>query len=122
MKIRIKGNTVRYRLTKSEVIELAETGKLEERTEFLSSAIIYAIQQTDTEHFTADFVQNHIILKVPQILLQQWAATNQVGIEHHMPLPNGNSLYLLVEKDFKCIDADVSEDQSDYFENPQLTC
>ena len=34
MKLRINGNSIRLRLTQSEVAEFAETGKLEERIEF----------------------------------------------------------------------------------------
>lgn len=122
MKIRIKGNTVRYRLSKSEVVTLAEEGVLEERTEFINSALLYTIKQTEDAFLSADFLQNTLTLYVPQRALQQWAETSQVGIEHNMSLPNGDTLYLLLEKDFKCIDAPVTEDQSDYFENPQLTC
>ena len=122
MKSRIRGNTVRYRLSKPEVAALAEEGKLEERTEFINGTLRYAIQKTEDNVLSAGFTQHTITLYVPQITLQQWAQTEQIGIEHHMPLPNGNTLYLLLEKDFKCIDAGISEDQSDYFENPHLTC
>ena len=122
MKIRIKGNTVRYRLSKTEVTMLAENGLLKEKTEFVSGILSYAIQQTAEDNLSADFTQNIITLYVPQTALQQWASSSQVGMESSMPLPNGGTLYLLLEKDFKCIDADVSEDQSDYYENPLLTC
>ena len=122
MKIRIKGNTVRYRLSKTEVLTLAETGKLEEHTEFLHGTLIYSIRQVENDKLSADFSQNIISLQVPGTALQNWANTDQVGIEGQMSLSNGNVLYLLLEKDFKCIDSEVTEDQSDYFENPLLTC
>jgi hypothetical protein len=122
MKIRIKANTVRYRLSKSEVAKLAEKGILEERTEFINGSLTYAIKQTDKTYLSADFFQNNITLFVPQKALQQWANTEQIGLENNMALPDGKSLFLLLEKDFKCNDAVVNEDQSDYFENPQLTC
>ena len=122
MKIRIKGNSVRYRLSKMEVAALAENGILEEQTHFIHSTLLYAVQQTEMDDLSADFTQNIITLYVPKILLQQWADTEQVGIEANMQLPNGNILYLLLEKDFKCVDPGIKEDQSDYFENPQLTC
>ncbi|MET0572259.1 MAG: hypothetical protein ABWZ79_12595 [Pedobacter agri] len=122
MKIRIKGNSVRYRLTKSEVGALAEKGVLEENTDFLSASMVYAIKQADVDQLKADFIENKITLYIPAPILQKWAATEQIGMEYDMPLPGGGSLYLLVEKDFKCIDADLSEDQSDFFENPNLNC
>jgi len=51
-----------------------------------------------------------------------WAANEVVGYEHNMDIGNGKQLYLLLEKDFKCIDAPPSEDQSDNFENPHKVC
>lgn len=122
MKIRIRGNTVRYRLSKSEVTMLAQTGRIEEHTRFGTQTLVYAIVQTDATELSADLIDHTITLYVPQEQLQSWAATDQVGLEHRMPLDVQDSLYLLLEKDFKCIDADVSEDQSDFFENPHLTC
>lgn len=122
MKIRIKENTLRYRLSKSEVAKLAEDGMLEQRTEFFSGSLLYAIHETEKKNLSADFIQNTITLYVPKKLLQQWAETDDVGIDFKMPLPNGYILYLLLEKDFKCIDMDAKEDQSDYFENPLKTC
>ncbi len=122
MKIRIKGNTVRYRLTRSEVDALQAHGHLEEYTQFISNTMTYAIEKADTPHLTADLTQNKITLSIPAQVLQEWATTEKVGMDHHMPLPDGGSLYLLLEKDFKCIDGDMTDDQSDYFENPHLTC
>ncbi len=122
MKIRIRGNSVRYRLSKSEVTKLAMEGWLEEKTEFGNNTLSYSITPTDKETMSADFDHNNITLYIPQAALQQWADTNQIGIDYNMPLPNGGSLYLLLEKDFKCNDAAITEDQGDYFENPQLTC
>jgi hypothetical protein len=122
MKIRIKGNSLRYRLTKSEVSTLAQQGIIEEQTEFPGSTLTYAIKATGTPELSAAFEHETITLSVPNHMLQQWADTNQVGLEQHMLLPGGGSCFLLIEKDFKCIDADAGEDQSDFFENPNLTC
>ena len=105
MKIRIKGNTIRYRLTKTEVAALADKGVLEEKTEFINGTLQYAITQTEGAELSADFNQNTITLYVPKAALQQWADTEQVGIDGNMWLPNGSELHLLLEKDFKCTDA-----------------
>jgi hypothetical protein len=104
------------------VTTLAQTGRIEEHTRFGTHTLVYAIVQTDAPELSADLIDHTITLHVPKAQLQSWAATDQVGLEHRMPLESEDSLYLLLEKDFKCIDADVSEDQSDFFENPHLTC
>ncbi|GAA4326811.1 hypothetical protein GCM10023149_29860 [Mucilaginibacter gynuensis] len=117
MKIRIKGNTLRYRLTRSEVIALSQNGKLTDQTEFIGNTLSYSVQRSGEEAMSADFNHNTISLYIPDKKLQQWASTDTVGLEN-----TWNGIYLLIEKDFKCIDGDVSEDQSDYFENPHITC
>jgi hypothetical protein len=122
MKIRIKGNTVRYRLTKSDIAILVETGKLEDKTEFTGSSLVYAIQTSSYDALSADFRDNTITLYLPSELLTKWAETTLVSLENSIPLSSGSQLYLLLEKDFKCIDGDVNEDQSDFFENPNLNC
>jgi hypothetical protein len=122
MKIRIKGNTVRYRLTKSDIAILVETGKLEDKTEFIGNSLVYAIQTSSYDALSADFRDNTITLYLPSELLTKWAGTTLVSLENSIPLSSGSQLYLLLEKDFKCIDGDVNEDQSDFFENPNLNC
>ena len=122
MKIRIKGNSLRIRLSKSEVDLFAKTGYLEERTDFGNSVFRYAVKSSGNKNLSADFINNNIILYVPKTLLDQWASTNLVSIVYDHPVSNSNFLNLLLEKDFKCIDALLTEDQSDYFENPAKSC
>jgi hypothetical protein len=45
-----------------------------------------------------------------------------VGFSGEKPLTGQENLFLLVEKDFKCIDAEVIEDQSDNYEHPTNSC
>ncbi len=122
MKIRIRGNAVRFRLSKSEVAAFAEGGFVEEKTEFGNSIFKYAVLSTDSKTMSADFINGSIMLYVPKHLLEMWASTNQVSIVYDYPVSNGKFLFLLLEKDFKCIDAIATEDQSDYFENPAKSC
>jgi hypothetical protein len=49
---------------------------------------------------------------MPLMMVKEWSLTSIVGFED-----SSNSLYLLVEKDFKCLD-NVAEDQSDNYPNP----
>ena len=122
MKIRIKGNSIRIRLSRPEVDSFGENGYLEERTQFGNSTFIYVLQSKDSaEHLSADFIDGKITLTVPSPITKEWTTTEKVGYEHNLPTGNGEQLYLLIEKDFKCT-ADVAEDQSDNFENPLAAC
>lgn len=121
MKIRIHGNSVRYRLSKSEVHTLEQEGYLEETTSFGASRLAYVVQKSEDNDLTARFDGGKITLFVPGGLLKNWTVNDRIGFETNMPLDDGRSLYLLIEKDFKCLD-NVSEDQSDNYENPNKTC
>lgn len=122
MKIRIKGNSLRIRLSKSEVAMFASEGTVEERTDFVSNSLVYAVKSTKAETMSASFINGLVTMFVPENLLHDWAATNLVSLEYNMPINKNQHLYLLLEKDFQCIDAAETEDQSDYFENPLKSC
>ncbi|SNY99961.1 DUF7009 family protein [Flagellimonas pacifica] len=119
MKIRIKGNSVRYRLTRSEVETFCNTGHFAETTEFNGRTFTYAVKVSDTKaHMDAEFVDDTITLIVPATTCKGWYENEVVGFEHTLTLNNGNELFLLVEKDFICMDR-TTEDQSDNYPNPR---
>lgn len=122
MKIRIRGNSVRYRLSKTDVTVLTEQGYLEERTSFGAAALIYALQRkAEGDTLTATYEGNTIALAIPAALLKDWATNDVIGFDGRMPIGGDDTLYLLVEKDFKCLDH-TTEDQSDNYDNPNKTC
>ena len=112
MKIRIKGNSLRYRLTKRDVEQFSKDGYLQEVTNFGTQQLIYALQKSDQDKITASFQNNKITLSMPAAMATEWEQTERVGFEGQ-----DNELYLLIEKDFKCLD-NVAEDQSDNYPNP----
>ena len=123
MKLRIKGNSLRIRLTRSEVDQLAVTGYLEEKTIFGDRELVYVLESKEgISALQAAFSDEKITMFVPSSIPAAWATNEIVGYDNNMDTGNGNHLYLLLEKDFKCIDAPPSEDQSDNFENPHKTC
>ena len=116
MKIRIKGNSLRYRLSKSDVDKFSENGYIEETTDFGSQTLTYALQKNRLNNLSAIFENNKITLFMPEVMAIELAETESVGFEY-----TDNGLFLLVEKDFKCLD-NVAEDQSDNYPNPLGKC
>ena len=112
MKIRIKGNSLRFRLTKSDVAQFAEDGYAEETTDFGNHVFTYAVQKNNLHNLSAVFENSKITLFMPERMADEWAITDKVGFEY-----TENGLHLLIEKDFKCLD-NVAEDQSDNYPNP----
>ncbi len=120
MKIRIKGNSLRYRLTRPEVERFGETGMVEERINFGGTMLCYALSTTDGSALSAAFMDNRITVYVPVAFVQDWVHSEKVGFKDRMPLDGAEEyLYLLLEKDFTCLD-NVEEDQSDNYPNPLL--
>ena len=122
MKIRIKGNSIRIRLTKSEVDYFGTTSYLEEKTEFGDSELRYALQtKTGIDEITANFEGNTITVNIPESIKKDWVETDKVGLENKMDIGMGKQLFLLIEKDFVCLD-NTLEDQSDNYPNPNAAC
>jgi hypothetical protein len=121
MKIRIKDNSVRFRLTKSEVQKLCTENYIEAKTEFNTTTLLYAIQVKDIEWLDADFANEKITLLFPKTFAITWETNEIITHENYITLNNGNQLKLLLEKDFVCLDH-TTEDQSDNYENPNKTC
>ncbi len=121
MKIRIKGNSIRFRLTKSEVAIFCKEGKYQEQTEFGTKTLSYSIEgKSGIDELEADFKEDTITIYMPQEELSTWATNNRVGYSNSVDWNDTSSLSLLVEKDFTCLDNTI-EDQSDNYPNPKLS-
>lgn len=123
MKIRIKNNSIRIRLTRSETERFGKEKYLEEHTEFDDARFTYAIRShEDVAEMTAELSNNKIMMHIPAARATAFVSTDAIGIQNDVRLANGNKLFLLLEKDLKCIDGEVLEDQSDNYENPAAIC
>ncbi|WP_448701419.1 DUF7009 family protein [Mucilaginibacter sp. AW1-3] len=112
MKIRIRGNTVRYRLTRPEVEQFKVEGVITEQTDFGNKILTYILRASNTEVLKATFDNDMITMLMPENMASEWTDTERVGFENE-----DGKLMLYVEKDFKCLD-NVAEDQSDNYPNP----
>ncbi len=118
MKLRIKGNTIRFRLTKSEVAYFSEKKLIQESTNLGLKDFSYGLKVSEeAQKIGAEYVNDAIIVTIPTALAKSWTDTNQVGLSEEMQVQDGKKLFILIEKDFKCLD-EVSEDQSDNYPNP----
>jgi hypothetical protein len=122
MKIRIKDNSIRFRLTKSEVHKLCTDGALHAQTEFANNTFFYAVKVVpQTADLTASYDNNCVTLYFAEAEALTWIESDRITYKCAQILPNGSSLSMLLEKDFVCLDHS-DEDQSDNFPNPNKTC
>ena len=112
MKIRIKGNSVRYRLTKTDVDLFYKNQHLQDSTNFGNRKLIYRLEAAEQDGLKASFIDDTVTVTIPITKLVELAQTDRVGFDG-----KDGDLYLLIEKDFQCLD-EVIEDQSDNYPNP----
>ena len=126
MKLRIKGNSIRIRLLRSEVERFAVAGQISETVEFgpgPASFFRYTLRMSpEAETTSAEFRGNEIAIVVPEIFARGWAEGTDVGFDAEQPIGNGDTLSILVEKDFVCIDRPDDPDRADAYPNPNLEC
>ena len=125
MKLRIRGNTLRLRLTRAEVARLGETGRVTDAIVFGAGpgeALTYAVETSAAvAEVGATFSGGHITVLLPERLARTWLDTEQVGISAE-PTTGADAgaagrLEILVEKDFACLDR--RDDDADAFPHPR---
>lgn len=121
MKLRIRGNSIRFRLSRDEVQRLSSGIALEESTSFGNKKLTYAVRPSVSKGLSAAYEDDAITLYISNEYLNDWYLNDVVGFDEVVNLEQQQPLKLLIEKDFKCLDVS-EEDQSDFFENPGKTC
>ena len=58
-------------------------------------------------------------MRIPETTVLAWATSEQVSIEGEQVLDDGETLSLLVEKDFVCLAPREDEDESDMYPHPE---
>ena len=116
MKLRIKGNSLRLRVTKSEVLQLRVDGRLSETVNFGESgtSLVFMISVIkDASKITVNFEHGELTVAVPEDLAIKWAYSDQIGIKATYTAPT-----VLIEKDFACLEPRSDEDENDMFPHP----
>jgi hypothetical protein len=122
VKIRIKDNSIRLRLTRGEVDAMRDNGVVTSNTGFPGGRkFSYALESSPASVNPAAFYSdNEIRVRLPETLVLAWSTTEQISIRGEQVLDDGGKLSILVEKDFACLTHRPDEDQSDMFPNPDV--
>lgn len=120
MKIRLKDNSIRIRFSIDEVRQLCKEHGVISQTSFPGSfALKYQILLRDNPIPDVSFRDHSIQVILPIIELDNWDTNEKVGFEWNIPVSQNDALFLLVEKDFKCLTERPHEDESNLFPNPK---
>jgi hypothetical protein len=100
MKLWIRGNSLRLRVTKTELAKIADTGKVEDSVRFSSDQRLrYAIEVRPTGAVTVLFTGTELVVSLPKPRLDLWLRPNEVSVEGSQPIGGGKVLQIVLEKD-----------------------
>ena len=121
MKLRIRGDSIRLRLTRGEVEDLVVKGVVAEATRLPAGPDFGYRLRADgaTRAVTATFEGGVLGVAVPKAAAEKWAGSEAVEIRGEVPVAGG-TLTILVEKDFPCLTVRAGEDDSDAFARDRL--
>jgi hypothetical protein len=123
MKLRIRGDSIRIRVSQLELREIAERGRVRETIHFADGVgLTYALESDAAARaLRASYAADVISIVLPAATVRWWADSNQVSIEGEQALDSGETLRILVEKDFACLQPRPGEDDADMFPNPDAS-
>ncbi len=120
LKLRIRDNSIRLRMTQTETDLLKREGVVSARTRFPGGrSLEYAVESSPASVTpAAHFSDNRLVVRLPETVVLAWATSEQVSMRGEQRLEDGDIVSILVEKDFQCLAPREGEDESDMFVHP----
>jgi hypothetical protein len=120
MKLRIKDNSIRLRLTQTEVGRIGNGDQIHSNLNFPGGEkVSYMLVGSAVEDPEIEYKDNRISISIPTEILTKWANSDEVSLLYELSLDHDNVLELLIEKDFACLTPREDEDESDLFPHPE---
>ena len=122
MKLRIKGNTLRLRVSRSELERFLAQNRIEETTHFSplpEAKLTYALESSPAAT-SVRYSPQEVAIVLSTDAVKRWADEGEVGVYDRIDIGPAGILEIAVEKDFACLDRS-DEDNRDTFANPH-TC
>ena len=115
MKLRIQGDSIRLRLTVSEVAAVGRGETVRETTHLGAPPFSYSlVPLADATAVDATFDGGAMRVSLPALIARRWAQTEQVSLHG-----TACAVSVLIEKDFDCLDPREGDDKIDTFPNPK---
>jgi hypothetical protein len=122
MKLRIKGNSLRLRVTRRELARFLDGERIEETIHFTrapEASLTYALESAvQIAPVRAQYESQVVKVVLSEEQAGIWGAESVVGVYSTLDIGAAGSLEVIVEKDFACLDRS-DEENSDAFANPQ---
>ncbi len=121
MKVRINKQSIRFRLDKVDIDELAKSNRILQSTQLgkgTSMTLEYELIFNPLNDFQISFQNNRISVSIPMKIGREWVETENVGFDRTLELNEQQKIYVLIEKDFQCLVPRPNENEENNFENP----
>jgi len=121
LKLRVRDNSIRLRLTQSEVELVRADGLVRGRVPFAGSySFDYVLESSPATVKPEAHISNNVLtVRVPESEIHSWADSEEVSISAKQILDGGDHLSILVEKDFACLAPREGEDEADMYPHPK---
>ena len=123
MKLRIQDNSIRLRLTREEVAALAADGRVERALRFgpaPAQQLVYLLQAVPRcEDLAVQYRPGRVAVHVPAAWAEGWPDDERVGFEGACPTAGGETVRVLIEKDFKCLHRDPAKQTPGAYPHPE---
>jgi len=122
MKLRIRGDSIRLRLKRGEVDQLAAGASIIEETHFPNAVLTFRLDISENDDVSASFNNGNLVVSLPKSRVLDWANTDEVSLVAEQKLSGAGSLSLLIEKDFSCLEPGHHrdcDDDADTFPHPR---
>jgi hypothetical protein len=96
MKIRLSNNTIRIRLSQSDLDSIKNGISLSIQLPIGTQDLVFTLKFGETIECNA----NEISIALPQTTLLPWIASRETSLSTNITYPNNRTLRLIVEKDF----------------------
>jgi len=107
MKLRIKDNSLRIRITQPELNRLFHEGEIKAYTRLgpdPSQVFQYGLSvDTKREVLSVHYHCNVLMVTITEGMMTEWKEDDKVGFDTVLATGNGEHLRIVIEKDFKCL-------------------
>ena len=126
MKLRIRGNSLRFRLTQEEVKQLEGGGSVVESLRLgplPQQQLTYSLHsRVDAQAIALEYRSGTLGVFLPSQMCEGWMDSDQVGFRGEIPVEGGEPVTVLVEKDFACLTPRDPVEDAGAFPNPGDSC
>ncbi len=121
MKLRFNKNTIRLRVSQSDLQKLMAENELIEKVHFggRQPDFHYKLKISgDHTAMLATCEHYEVTVTIPRKLADDWANSGQTGLYHEQSTDADGNLSISVEKDFQCLHKRPGENEAENFPNP----